>query len=85
MPYVLVDGNDPLAVYELMTEAVKKCRAGQGPILRGGAPGAALRHVRRRAHRLGGAGEQREDHGRGALNASRVFTWGYGASGIGTV
>ena len=29
----LVDGNDPLAVYELMVEAVKKCRAGQGPIL----------------------------------------------------
>ena len=29
----LVDGNDPLAVYDLMVEAVKKCRAGQGPIL----------------------------------------------------
>ena len=29
----LVDGNDPLAVYHLMVEAVKKCRAGQGPIL----------------------------------------------------
>jgi acetoin:2,6-dichlorophenolindophenol oxidoreductase subunit alpha len=29
----LVDGNDALAVHELMVEAVKKCRAGQGPIL----------------------------------------------------
>ncbi len=29
----LVDGNDPLAVHDLMVEAVKKCRAGQGPIL----------------------------------------------------
>ena len=29
----LVDGNNPLAVYDLMVEAVKKCRAGQGPIL----------------------------------------------------
>jgi pyruvate dehydrogenase E1 component alpha subunit len=29
----LVDGNDPLAVYELTAEAARKCRAGQGPIL----------------------------------------------------
>jgi len=29
----LVDGNDPLAVYNLTVEAAKKCRAGQGPIL----------------------------------------------------
>ena len=29
----LVDGNDPLAVYQLIEEAAKKCRAGQGPIL----------------------------------------------------
>ncbi len=29
----LVDGNDPLAVHDLMVEAVKKCRVGQGPIL----------------------------------------------------
>ncbi len=29
----LVDGNDPLAVYNLIEEAAKKCRAGQGPIL----------------------------------------------------
>lgn len=28
-----VDGNDPLAVYTLMQEAVVKCRAGKGPIL----------------------------------------------------
>lgn len=28
-----VDGNDPLAVYELTLEAAKKCRAGQGPVL----------------------------------------------------
>jgi acetoin:2,6-dichlorophenolindophenol oxidoreductase subunit alpha len=29
----LVDGNDPLAVYNLTAEAAAKCRAGQGPIL----------------------------------------------------
>jgi pyruvate dehydrogenase E1 component alpha subunit len=29
----LVDGNDPLEVYNMVTEAAKKCRAGQGPIL----------------------------------------------------
>ncbi|MEI7599121.1 MAG: thiamine pyrophosphate-dependent dehydrogenase E1 component subunit alpha [Aestuariivirga sp.] len=28
-----VDGNDPLAVYELTKEAVRKCREGKGPIL----------------------------------------------------
>jgi acetoin:2,6-dichlorophenolindophenol oxidoreductase subunit alpha len=28
-----VDGNDPLAVYELTQQAVEKCRAGKGPIL----------------------------------------------------
>jgi pyruvate dehydrogenase E1 component alpha subunit len=28
-----VDGNDPLAVYNLMQDAVEKCRAGKGPIL----------------------------------------------------
>ena len=28
-----VDGNDPLAVYELMQDAVRKCREGKGPIL----------------------------------------------------
>ena len=28
-----VDGNDPLAVYELTQEAVRKCREGKGPIL----------------------------------------------------
>lgn len=29
----LVDGNDPLAVYNMTVEAARKCRAGQGPIL----------------------------------------------------
>jgi acetoin:2,6-dichlorophenolindophenol oxidoreductase subunit alpha len=28
-----VDGNDPLAVYELTQQAVAKCREGKGPIL----------------------------------------------------
>ncbi len=28
-----VDGNDPLAVYEVMRDAVQKCREGKGPIL----------------------------------------------------
>ncbi len=28
-----VDGNDPLAVYDLMQNAVKTCRAGKGPVL----------------------------------------------------
>ena len=28
-----VDGNDPLAVYAIMVEAVEKCRSGEGPIL----------------------------------------------------
>lgn len=28
-----VDGNDPLAVYDLTMEAAEKCRAGKGPIL----------------------------------------------------
>lgn len=28
-----IDGNDPLLVYETVAEAVKKCRAGLGPIL----------------------------------------------------
>ncbi len=28
-----VDGNDPLAVYHLMRDAVQKCREGKGPIL----------------------------------------------------
>ncbi len=28
-----VDGNDPLAVYEMMLDAAAKCRAGKGPIL----------------------------------------------------
>jgi TPP-dependent pyruvate/acetoin dehydrogenase alpha subunit len=28
-----VDGNDPLAVYEMTQDAVAKCRAGKGPIL----------------------------------------------------
>lgn len=28
-----IDGNDPLLVYETVTDAVKKCRAGLGPIL----------------------------------------------------
>ena len=28
-----VDGNDPLAVYQLTLEAAEKCRAGKGPIL----------------------------------------------------
>jgi pyruvate dehydrogenase E1 component alpha subunit len=28
-----VDGNDPLAVYNLTLEAVEKCRQGKGPIL----------------------------------------------------
>lgn len=28
-----VDGNDPIAVYRLTTDAVKTCRAGKGPVL----------------------------------------------------
>jgi pyruvate dehydrogenase E1 component alpha subunit len=28
-----IDGNDPLAVYQLTLEAAEKCRAGKGPIL----------------------------------------------------
>ena len=28
-----IDGNDPLAVYDLTQEAAEKCRAGKGPIL----------------------------------------------------
>ncbi|MFB2554023.1 thiamine pyrophosphate-dependent dehydrogenase E1 component subunit alpha [Ensifer soli] len=28
-----VDGNDPLAVYEVMKQAVETCRAGKGPVL----------------------------------------------------
>ncbi len=29
----LVDGNDPIAVHELMQDAVAKCRRGEGPIV----------------------------------------------------
>ena len=32
-PGVIVDGNDPLAVYEASVEAVKRARAGKGPTL----------------------------------------------------
>ncbi len=28
-----VDGNDPLAVYNLVADAAQKCRSGKGPIL----------------------------------------------------
>jgi acetoin:2,6-dichlorophenolindophenol oxidoreductase subunit alpha len=33
IPGVVVDGMDPLAVYEVVSEAVKRARAGQGPSL----------------------------------------------------
>ncbi|MFH1490923.1 MAG: thiamine pyrophosphate-dependent dehydrogenase E1 component subunit alpha [Pseudomonadota bacterium] len=33
MPGVVVDGNDVLAVYEAMTKAVRRARAGEGPTL----------------------------------------------------
>jgi pyruvate dehydrogenase E1 component alpha subunit len=33
VPGVLVDGNDILAVYDVMTQAVERARAGQGPTL----------------------------------------------------
>lgn len=33
IPGVVVDGQDPFAVYEVMTEAVKRARAGEGPTL----------------------------------------------------
>lgn len=33
IPGVVVDGMDPLAVYEVVNEAVKRARAGQGPSL----------------------------------------------------
>jgi len=33
MPGVVVDGNDVLKVYEVMSKAVKKARSGQGPTL----------------------------------------------------
>jgi pyruvate dehydrogenase E1 component alpha subunit len=33
MPGVTVDGNDPVAVYEVMGEAIARARAGEGPTL----------------------------------------------------
>ncbi len=33
VPGVVVDGNDPTAVYEVMEQAVKRARSGQGPTL----------------------------------------------------
>ena len=33
MPGAVVDGQDPIAVYEVVSEAVKRARAGQGPSL----------------------------------------------------
>ncbi|BDU38314.1 putative PYRUVATE DEHYDROGENASE E1 COMPONENT,ALPHA SUBUNIT [Vibrio nigripulchritudo SFn27] len=33
VPSYLVDGNDPLAVYERVSEACDLCRAGKGPVL----------------------------------------------------
>ncbi|HBY95377.1 MAG: thiamine pyrophosphate-dependent dehydrogenase E1 component subunit alpha [Ardenticatenaceae bacterium] len=33
MPGVVVDGQDPIAVYEAVSEAVKRARAGEGPSL----------------------------------------------------
>jgi pyruvate dehydrogenase E1 component alpha subunit len=33
MPGKIVDGQDPIAVYEVVTEAVKRARAGHGPTL----------------------------------------------------
>ncbi len=33
IPGVVVDGQDPVAVYEVVSEAVKRARAGMGPSL----------------------------------------------------
>jgi len=51
MPGISVDGNDPVAMYKVSAEAVRRARAGEGPTL------IEARTFRFRGHLLGDSGD----------------------------